>query len=300
MGGTSVGMPAVPAPLVLLGAALGLVAGIPHGAADHVLAVRVAGGRSLAVVAAVYAGATAVVWALLEWAGLIALIAVVALSAVHFGLGELEFTRHHTGWRPPSLAAVSIAIAGSGALLLPLARCGDQLGAVADAVSPGLVLVVADSSVRIVLLSLWLLAAVVAVISSLRSDHPGVALDVATIGALGLLVPPLAAFAVWFGGWHALRHCARMMTIEPGCAALVSRGRLRSAVLRLARLAAPPSIAAVATLAAVVCLSVTASTPVALLAELVRMLLALTVPHMLVVLWVDRDADRRAMLTARE
>ena len=93
---------------------------------------------------------------------------------------------------------------------------------------------------------------------------------------------------VWFGGWHAIRHCARMLTVEPECAALVSSGRDRAAVLRLIRLAALPSAAALATVLALGWITVTASDPTVVVAEILRLLLALTVPHMVVVWWLDR------------
>ena len=291
-GGHVAGVPAVTAPAVLVVAGLGLVAGVPHGAADHVMATQLAGGRPMVLVAAAYAGVAAAAWALLEWAGPIALIVVVALSALHFGLGELEVSRQLTGWRPPRVLALPIVIAGSGALVLPLARSGDQLRGVATAVSPGLALLIGGAPVQIGLVVIWLLAALVAVIASLWSGHPAVALDIVLVGALGMLVPPLVAFAVWFGGWHALRHCARMLTIEPGCAALVTTGRRRAAALRLIRFAAVPSIAALTSIAALGWFTVAASDPTVVVAEVLRLLLALTVPHMVVVLWVDRTTDR--------
>ena len=236
----------------------------------------------------VYAGIAAAAWALMEWAGSIALIVVVALSIVHFGLGELEVCHQLTGWRPGRLVAVAVAVAGCGALVLPLARSGDQLREVAADVSPGLALLISGRPFEMSLAGIWLVAAVVAIIASIRAAQRLVALDIAIVGALGLIAPPLVAFAVWFGGWHAIRHCARMLTVEPGCATLVSTGRDRSAVLRLIRLAALPSAAALATVLVLGWFTVTASDPAVVVAEILRLLLALTVPHMVVVWWLDR------------
>jgi Brp/Blh family beta-carotene 15,15'-monooxygenase len=292
-----IGLPAVSAPVVLALAGLGLVAGVPHGAADHAVVANLAGDRSVVVVAAVYAGAAAAAWALLQWADPAALIAVVALSALHFGLGELEVARRLTGWRPPRLVAPAIVVAGAGALLLPLARGGEQLSAVATTVSPGLARALGWAPLHTGLVAVWLLGALVAVIASLRAAHPAVALDVLILGAVGLLAPPLLAFAVWFGGWHSLRHCARLLTIEPGCAALLTAGQRREAVLRLARLAAAPSLAACTALAALAWLTASASDPPAVLAQVLRLLLALTVPHALVVLWADRNTRRNHVLS---
>ena len=287
-GGHFVGLPAIAGPIALMVAGLGFLAGVPHGAADHVMAARLSGGRSLVLIGVVYAGIALAAWALLEWAGPIALVVVVALSAVHFGLGELEVCQQLTGWLPGRFVAVAVAVAGCGALVLPLARSGDQFTAVAAAMSPGLAPLIGGHPFEISLAAMWLAAAVIAVVASFWSGHPSVALDIVIVGALGLIAPPLVAFAVWFGGWHAIRHCARMLTVEPGCAALVRTGRDRSAALRLIRLAALPSAAALATVVALGWLTVTASEPTVLVAEILRLLLALTVPHMVVVWWLDR------------
>jgi Brp/Blh family beta-carotene 15,15'-monooxygenase len=286
------GAPTVSGNLVLVVAGLGLVAGIPHGAADHIMAMRLVGGRPMGLVAAAYFCVALTAWVLLEWAGPIALIVVVALSTLHFGLGELEVCRQLTGWRPRRGLALAIVIAGSGALVLPLARSGEQLREVATAVSPHLARLIGETPVQIGLVVIWLVAALVSVTASLWSGHPAVALDVALIGALGMLAPPLVAFAVWFGGWHGLRHCARMLTIEPGCAALVRTGQRRASALRLIRLAALPSMAALTTVAALGWFTVAAPDPTVVIAEVLRLLLALTVPHMVVVLWIDRASER--------
>jgi Brp/Blh family beta-carotene 15,15'-monooxygenase len=291
--GQVVGLPTLTAPVALMVAGLGLVAGVPHGAADHVMATRLAAGRPMALFVAVYAGAAAAAWGLLQWGGPVALVGVVALSALHFGLGELEVSHQLTGWQPSGVVAAALVVAGSGALVLPLARAGDQLTAVATAFSPGLAQLIGGPPVRIGLVVMWLAAALVAVIASLWSGRLAVALDIVLLGALGILVAPLVAFAVWFGGWHALRHCARMLTIEPGCAALVTTGRQRAAALRLLRLAAVPSTAALTAVAALAWFTVAAADPTVVVAEVLHFLLALTVPHMLVVLWIDRTTDRQ-------
>ena len=218
-GGSGLGLATISAPVALIVAGLGFVAGVPHGAADHVIAAGLAGDRPMVLVAAVYAGVAVCAWALLRWADPTALIVAVALGALHFGLGELEVVRRLCHWRPGPGMAAAIVVASCGALLLPLARCGDQLSAVATTISPDLATVIGRTPVQQGLVAVWLLAALVAIVGSLRSGHPAVALDVVIVGAVGMLAPPLVAFAVWFGGWHALRHCGRLLT--------QSRARLR-------------------------------------------------------------------------
>ncbi len=294
-GGPAVGLPAIPAAVALAVAGLGLVAGVPHGAADHVIAAYLAGGRPMSLVVAVYGGMTAGVWALLRWADPAALIAVVALSALHFGLGELEVAHRLNGWRPPLAVECAIVVAGCGPLVLPLARCGDQMRTVATTISPGLARALAWAPVPTGLVVMWLLAALVAVVAALRSAHPGVAFDIVIPGAVGMLAPPLLAFAVWFGGWHSLRHGARMLAAEPGCTALLTAGRRRAAALRLIRLAALPSLAALTALAALAWFTATTGNPSAVVADVLRLLLALTVPHAVVVSWADRNTHRQSV-----
>ena len=287
--GPTVGLPAISAPCALLIAGLGLAAGVPHGAIDHLTATRLTGGRSIVVVSGAYAALAVATWALMAWVGPAALMLVVALSALHFGLGELEVARQLTGWRPGPAVAGAIVVAGCGALLLPLARSGDQLADVAAAVSPDVAHVFGTAAVQTGLVAAWLVAALVGVAAALWSGHRAVAVDIVLIGLLGMLASPLIAFAVWFGGWHALRHYARILTVEPGCAALVATGRRRAAVRRFVRLAAWPSLAALAVVAALGWITVLAPDPTVLVAEALRVLLALTVPHMVVVLWLDRS-----------
>lgn len=271
----------------LLIAGAGFLAGVPHGGVDHLMAMRLAG-RSQITVVAVYAALAALAWAVLQWGGPVALLTVVALSAVHFGLGELEVTTELTGWGPSAPVKVAIVIAGSGALLVPLARSGQQFNSVATAVSPGLARLIAMEPVRTGVLALWLAAAGVAVVAALIARRGSVALDVVLIGLLGFLVQPLVAFAAWFGGWHAIRHSARMLGEEPGCAALLAQGDSRGAWWRLTRLAAPMSIAALVFVAGLAWHTATATDPTIALAGVLRLLLALTVPHMVVVWWLDR------------
>lgn len=280
---------------VLVAVGVGLLAGLPHGSIDHRLAASLTG-RPTAVVAAVYAAVALGTWALLTTAGpalgLVALGGVLVLSVTHFGLGELEIIAESTGWRPRGAVAAAVATAGTGALLLPLARAGEQVAGVAAAVSPVLGTLLADPQVRLALAGGWALAALVAVVAALRTGHPVVALDVALVGLLGAVAPPLAAFAIWFGGWHSLRHCARLLTVEPASAAWVLRGRTTAAIRVLVHRALVPSLAAVGVLAGLVALTVAAADPVDATAQTLLVLLALTVPHMVVVLWLDRRTPR--------
>lgn len=270
--------------LVLAGA--GLLAGLPHGSVDHRIAAALTGWPT-ALVATAYAATAALVWLLLTVAGPLVLAAVLALSVAHFGLGELAVLRETTGWRPTRVATAAFMIAGTGALLLPLARSGAQVQRVTASISPPLAVLFADTTARAGLVGIWGLAAAVAVAAALRARQPTVVLDVLLIGTLGAVVPPLVAFAVWFGGWHSLRHSARLLGADPSCASMLERGHPRRAVATLVRLAAWPTLAAATMLAVLLVSTATAADPARAIGQTLILLLALTVPHMIVVLCLD-------------
>lgn len=286
----------VSGPLVLAVAGAGLLLGLPHGAVDHLVAARLAR-RPWPVVALAYAAVAAVSWVLLATAGPVALVAVLLLSVVHFGLGELEVVREVSGWRPGPVVSVAVALAGAGALLLPLARAGPLLVDVGTAVSPGLGPLLGEPVVRAALAATWVAAAALATTAALRAGQRQVAADVLVLGLLGAVVPPLAAFALWFGGWHGLRHCARLLLDDQRCASWVAAGDPARAVRVLAGRAAWPTLAATAVLAALLAGSVRAADPSRALATTLLLLLALTVPHMLVVLWSDHRARHPGRLS---
>lgn len=270
--------------------ALGLAAGLPHGAIDHVLAARLAGISPLTTTTVYLAGALAA-WAALTWGGPVALAAVLGLSVVHFGAGEVEAHRATGPW-PGGAAAVVLAVAGTGALLLPLARADQAVVAVADALSPGLGSLLAEPAISVLLAGGWAVAALGVLVLAVVHRRAVVAADVVLVGAVGALAPPLVAFALWFGGWHALRHTGRLLVTEPGAAQLVDAGQPRRALARLARLAAAPSAVALAAVVALALLTAGAPEPDTALATALRVLLALTVPHMVVVAWLDRRPGR--------
>lgn len=275
--------------VVLVLAGLGLLAGLPHGSLDHLVAATLTG-RSILVVTTVYAGGAVLTWLLLSLVGPVAIVAVLLLSAAHFGLGELELVRETTDWYLSRPVAVALAVSSTGALLLPLARAGDPLSGVATSISPGLGELIGAGPVRVSLAAVWAVGAVVTVIAALRARRYAAVLDVVLVGSLGALAPPLLAFAVWFGGWHGLRHCARLLTVDDRCAELIERGHPRQAVATLVRLAAWPTAAAALTLAGLLVFTATAADPTAALGRTLVVLLALTVPHMLVVWWLDTTA----------
>ena len=104
------------------------------------------------------------------------------------------------------------------------------------------------------------------------------------------LAPPLAAFGIYFGGWHAPRHTARLLDLARG-ARRVDVGTSEAgsgwgpAAAVLGRAAALPSMAALAAVGAL-----WAARDLASIQAEVGVLLALTFPHAAVVMALDRRA----------
>jgi len=279
------------APVVLAISAGGLLAGLPHGAIDHALT-----GRLLRLplwqATAAYAAVAVLAYVALLAGGGLALAVVVLVSVAHFGWGESQTQRALTGWIPGRIVSMAMTIAGTGALLLPLARSGDQFRGIATAVSPWLADLIVATPLRMAVASVWTLAALITVTAAQRAHQRQIAVDVALVALLGATAPPMMAFAIWFGGWHAIRHMARLLTVEPRCAALLAAGQPRRAAAALVRQATWPSLTAATFLAVLIIGTVAAPDLDTALAQTLRVLLALTVPHMLIVLCLDRRPTR--------
>ncbi|WP_158550746.1 Brp/Blh family beta-carotene 15,15'-dioxygenase [Geodermatophilus sp. TF02-6] len=263
----------------------GLLLGLPHGAVDHLVPGRRLGWRPvrLAVFAAGYAALATVAWLVFRaWPGP-ALVAFVAVSAWHFGTGETAFADLRAG-RPVGRRPIAAAVVGAVVLLVPLVRGSADTAAVVAAVVPG-------SAGR---LPAWLPATVLGVVlpaaavlaARLVGGRRWVeAAELVLLACLGLVVPPLAAFGVYFGCWHSVRHVARVVAEDPAGAGDLAAGRLGRPLRRFAVQAALPTAAVLAVLALL--WSAADGWPSFVATDL-PVLAAVTVPHALVVAWLDR------------
>ena len=262
----------------------GLLVGLPHGAVDHLLpATRLRWPLTrVAVFAAGYAALAAVAWlAFRTWPGP-ALLVFVAVSAWHFGTGE---TRSPTsvpaarcdGGRPRRSSW------GPSCCSCPLARGTAEIATVVAAVVPG-----SDGTlpagVRTAVLALVLPAAALMAGELVRRRHLLEAAELAGLVVLVLVVPPLAAFGVYFGCWHSVRHVARVVADDPGSAGDLAAGRLGRPLRRFAVRAALPTAAVLVVLSL---LWSAAGGWRAFVATDLPLLAALTLPHVLVVGWLD-------------
>lgn len=230
--------------------ALAAAAGLPHGAAD--VALVPGRGRRRLLLLGGYGVAAAVAVAVSLAVPGPALVVLLALSVAHFAEGEVAAQRgsRGAGW---TAAAVALAVVAG-----PLARWPEEVSAVLRPLTPSLAGSVAAPATR-GLLAAGVLA--LAALALVRGDRPG-RLDVVVVLAAVVVVPPLPLFAVWFAAWHSPRHLVRVAAQRP------LGPLLRRTVL--------PSLAAAA--GAVLLVPLVGSAAAVLL-----VLLALTVPHAVVV-----------------
>ncbi len=263
----------------------GLLVGLPHGAVDHLVpgyALGPSRRRLVLVVLGYVLLAAAVLVAFRAWPGPGLAVFVVA-SAAHFGAGETAFDDLRSGIAP-RVDVLGVAGFGAATAVLPLV-------AHPDAVAPVLALLVPGSSGRLpggvapALLVAALLVVGAAIAVRLARGRRASAAELALLAATATIAPPLAAFGAYFGGWHSVRHVARLLAEDPVNAADLAAGRLARPLGRFACSAALPTVAALAT---VLGLWAVAGGWEAFVAADLMVLAALTAPHLVVVAWLDR------------
>ena len=282
----------------------GFLLGLPHGAVDHLLPARHRwvrrGPAGLLAVLVGYLGLAALTFAALRLASPVVLPVLLAVSVLHFGAGDLATADNpdpsdgprpsdsSTATRPSSSwSRLFGALARGGPVLAgPLlawpAATGAALATVGLGKAPSLT---TETLVGVVLLSLSTTYAFVA----LRGGRLVGAAEVVLLVALFTVAPPLAAFGVYFGLWHGLRHTARLLADDPANTADLTAGRTGRPLLRFLTAAAVPSVVALATVIVLVGLTVDHAD---LVGPVFAALLALTVPHVVIVGRWDVDQHR--------
>ena len=252
---------AVAAPLIAL-------LGVPHGALDPALAGRrfdLDAPRRRAGFAALYLAVALAVVALWIVAPVVALAAFLAYAALHFG----------DDWRDAAPGPARRLLQGGAVILAPFLGGAAQAAAVFAVLSGPQGRAVAAACEAMA--PFWVAAALAATLW----PRPGRAtLEIGCLAALGLLVPPLVYFTVYFCALHAPRHF------------LVNARALGLDLRAAARAAAPATLVTVAAALAYVVWTDAPPGDAALRAVFIG-LAALTAPHMLIVEAVGAVAARR-------
>ncbi len=272
-------------------ALVALAAGIPHGALDHLVTLPKSAPAKMALFVTIYVAiAGLAIVAILMW-NVAGFIVVVAMSSLHFGIGDAAFISEMDKRRlssqtfPRYLYALA---AGIVPVVIPLVndQSTDALAQVNGALinwHQGFA-----SQLEVAVLGL----AVAAAISLVAYRRFRELIDLALLVSLAFLAPPLVAFATYFGCWHAMRHTARLTLVlgrsqknfqlqKPGKAFL-------SAVI-------PGLPALVGTFVVAAAIALVRNEPLSTQFFWMALVVvwALTVPHMLVTAKLDRAALTR-------
>jgi Brp/Blh family beta-carotene 15,15'-monooxygenase len=268
-------------------AVIALAIGIPHGALDHLVTLPKAQPKKMALFIVIYVlVAVVAVVGILNF-NVFGFIIVLFMSAIHFGIGDAAFISEMDKRTEPERKLnrwLYIPAAGFTPVFIPLVNSAstDALASV----NPALInwhqgfdseILVAVTSFALVSIALMLIG---------KRYREG--LDLILLLLLAHLAPPLIAFAVYFGCWHAMRHTARLTLSLPRSSERLSNGLNRQAFTS-AVIPGLPALIGTFVVAGLLALSGRDFTDEFFWMALV-VVWALTVPHMVVTAKLDRAA----------
>jgi Brp/Blh family beta-carotene 15,15'-monooxygenase len=206
-------------------AVIALAIGIPHGAIDHLITIpRDSTGRFIVFIVIYTLIAIVAALAIAQW-NLVGFQLVVLMSALHFGFGDSAYANEtraaaeKSGYSNFVLASYAIP-AGFLPVVLPLTdkRTLDVL----QELNP--TLINWAGTFTELLRNSTLVIAIFSILLLITTKNNLLAVDLVLLLALSFFAPPLVAFAVYFGFWHAIRHTARLVPKLPSARQKVSTG----------------------------------------------------------------------------
>ena len=269
-------------------AVIALIIGIPHGALDHLVTLPKDKPAKMALFVIIYVLiAVAAVWAILRW-NVLGFQLVVIMSAAHFGIGDAAFiaeSERLNNGVSKSLTDRLIYALPAGLLPVFVPLTSDLTNSALAEVNPQLINWAGSNSNLIHLLVLLIAASSLFILVLKRDDKS--AMDLALLAALSILTPPLVAFAIYFGLWHALRHTARL-TLNLNKSEIAYQNNEPKRAFINAVLPGIPALIGTFILAAILA----AANPdnSRLLWSILVVIWALTVPHMMVTAKLDKGA----------
>lgn len=269
-------------------AVIALIIGIPHGALDHLVTLPKDKPAKMALFVIIYVLiAVAAVWAILQW-NVLGFQLVVIMSAAHFGIGDAAFiaeSERLNNGVSKSLTDRLIYALPAGLLPVFVPLTSDLTNSALSEVNPQLINWAGSNSNLIHLLVLLIAASSLFILILKRDDKS--AMDLALLAALSILTPPLVAFAIYFGLWHALRHTARL-TLNLSKSEIAYQNNEPKRAFINAVIPGIPALIGTFIVAAV--LAATNPDNSRLLWSILVVIWALTVPHMMVTAKLDKGA----------
>ena len=269
-------------------ALIALAIGIPHGALDHLVTLPRSSAKKMALFISIYvAVAVIAVIALLTW-NVVGFIFVVVMSAVHFGIGDAAFISEIDRRSENSKRFQKYLYAtAAGTLPVVIPLVSEKSTSALEKVNPALVNW--HQGLNNDLLLWTMLITAFALLRLIQKRRDGEAIDLVLLYLLAVTAPPLVAFAVYFGCWHAMRHTARLTLTLPSSQAAFAQGSIGKAFMR-AVLPGTPALVGTFVVAALIVILRGDSLDDQLLWVSLVVVWALTVPHMAVTARLDRKA----------
>ena len=271
-------------------AVFALAIGIPHGAVDHLVALPATSKSKLILLILGYVAiAVVAVLAILHWNKL-GFQLVLAMSAFHFGFGDVAFIaeqdrlagRHRMKSKTQNMLAIT---SGSIPVLIPLLN--KSTASALREINPLLIDWASNIAPQLkFLIAFCFVATLVLLITEKRRRE---IIDLIVLAALALIAPPLVAFAVYFGCWHAMRHTARLTLILPKAIAAAEKNNpLRSFLAAV--VPGLPALFGTVVVALLIAVLDTSNIDASYLWYLLVVVWARTVPHMMVTTKIDQSA----------
>jgi len=213
-------------------AVIALLVGIPHGAIDHLITIpRESRNRFVIfilfyILLAIAAGFVISIW------NLVGFQLIVVISALHFGFGDAAYKNEWNesrGIAKDSFLKLCAYALPAGFLPVILPLTDTHALTALNRINPG----IADwsGSLNQNLRNLTLALALVGFLFLLITKNFQSSIDLILLITLSLITPPLIAFAVYFGCWHAVRHTARLVPKLPKATLFAHSGNSYKAFL---------------------------------------------------------------------